>query len=255
MEITDLRLSDDETTLLGDWINAPEDLADKPPSAYPNRSMEATFNMELKDETGEVTESYPAVLTALALLGATAPAVKNLAQIHASFSADGHKVFASGGTSVRITTSLPGGLTGNALSEALRAALRGLEPDDAWYWLMDWTDEHVYYRDEDDTGGIYRHDYTVTSSGVIEFTGTPVPVKAAFIPAEPDGSAPAQTVPHSNAALSDSGTTDASNPVANPANDQGEPRMWTDQDPRRAGQEIRSRRERHRRADRGSDSR
>lgn len=227
-QITNLRLSEDETTLLGDWVNAPKDLADKQASAYPNRSMEATFNMELKDEDGEVAETYPAVLTGLALLGATPPAVKNLAEIHAAFSTSGRKVFASG-KPVRVHAALPGDMTREELDTALRNAVRALEePTGGFTWLMDWDDTHAFYEVDVQNGvATVRRAYTIEDNQVT-WTGDPEPVVArhTFEPVTTtDG---AGTVPQEAVSASQSSGTDAAEPVATTATE-GEPHMWTDQ--------------------------
>lgn len=222
-QITNLRLSEDETTLLGDWVNAPRDLADKQASAYPNRSMEATFNMELKDESGEVAETYPAVLTGLALLGATPPAVKTLAEIHAAFSTSGHRVYASG-KPVQVQASLPGDMTKEELDTALRAAVRTLSHD-SFMWLLDWDDTHAFYETDDSAGmKTVRRAYTIDGNQVT-WTGDPEPVVArhTFEPVQNS----AGTVPQEQVSASQSERTDAAEPVATTATE-GDPRMWTD---------------------------
>ena len=219
-QLDNLRLSDDGQTLVADWVNAPKDLADKQPSAYPQRSMEATLGMELKDETGTVVESYPAVLTGVALLGATAPAVKGLADVHASFSTrGGAKVFASGGTSVAIRASLPGGRTGNELQEALREAVHSLEDrgSDEWLWLVDFTDEHAFYQEEAPEGRTFQRAYTLDSDGKVAWSSDPVEVipRHTFEPVtEPSTSQ--VPVPQQAVAASQSSATDSAKPVEAP---------------------------------------
>lgn len=71
--VDNLRLTDGGTTLVGDLVNVPSALAKLLPYAYTDRSIEAIY--DYRDGDGRV---WPFMLTALALLGASAPAVRNL---------------------------------------------------------------------------------------------------------------------------------------------------------------------------------
>lgn len=68
-----LRLTDDGQTLVGDLVNVPARLAAVLASAYPDRSVEALIDYQ--DTDGTV---WPLVLSALSLLGATAPGIDTL---------------------------------------------------------------------------------------------------------------------------------------------------------------------------------
>lgn len=74
--VDNLRLADGGSTLVGDLVGLPAWLADILPSAYPNRSIEASLNY--RDQTGKV---HPFALTGLALLGVTPPAIGSLASL------------------------------------------------------------------------------------------------------------------------------------------------------------------------------
>lgn len=71
--VDNLRLTNDGMTLAGDLVNVPAAVAKLLPHAYPDRSIEGY--MGFTDDTGRV---WPFVLSALALLGAAAPAVRTL---------------------------------------------------------------------------------------------------------------------------------------------------------------------------------
>ncbi|MEC4763362.1 hypothetical protein VT930_09620 [Mycobacterium sherrisii] len=71
--IDNLRIVDGGNTLVGDYVNVPAQLAALVPYAYPDRSVEALRNYTAADGT-----VYSLVLTGLALLGATPPAVDTL---------------------------------------------------------------------------------------------------------------------------------------------------------------------------------
>lgn len=219
-QLANLQLADDGDTLKADWVNAPADLAEKQPSAYPNRSMEATYNLTLRDQNGDIAEQYPVVLTGVALLGATQPAVKTLDQVHAEFSGtwEGRVVHASGTRSVQIFASLPGGKTQRELDDALRSAVHALESGDEFIMLVDWTDEVAYYQAEGMEPRTYQRGYEVAEDGTVTWTTDPVEVVArhTFEPVSTSQDAAGAPVPHQQASLAESGHTDAAEPVANP---------------------------------------
>lgn len=77
--VDNLRLSADGATLLGDYINVPAMLAELIPYAYPDRSIEAYVDYR-HQESGK---TWPMVLDAVALLGATGPGVTDLTSLQA----------------------------------------------------------------------------------------------------------------------------------------------------------------------------
>lgn len=80
--IENVHASDDGRTLIGDLVGVPAKLAEIIPSAYRRRSVEIRWG--LKTNAGK---HHVAVLTALALLGSSAPAVKGLADVAALYGA------------------------------------------------------------------------------------------------------------------------------------------------------------------------
>lgn len=71
--VDNLRIVNGGRTLLGDYVNVPTQLAALIPYAYPDRSIEGLQNYTAADGT-----TYALVLTGLALLGATDPAIATL---------------------------------------------------------------------------------------------------------------------------------------------------------------------------------
>ena len=69
--VDNLRVEGD--VLLGDFLSVPKAFADIAATAFPDRSVEIFY--EFTDQAGK---TWPAVLTAVALLGASAPAVTDL---------------------------------------------------------------------------------------------------------------------------------------------------------------------------------
>jgi hypothetical protein len=85
--IANMRLVNDGAVLVGDYVNVPRWLADALPSAYPSRSIEGAYSIEEGpggklearwDVETPAGRHYSFVLTANALLGVQAPAVKDL---------------------------------------------------------------------------------------------------------------------------------------------------------------------------------
>ncbi|GAA1071986.1 hypothetical protein GCM10009648_03390 [Tsukamurella spumae] len=74
--VDNLRVGDAGRVLIGDLAGVPQWVADSAPTHFPNRSLEATYDYEDADGT-----IWPFVLTGLALLGATSPAIGNLAEL------------------------------------------------------------------------------------------------------------------------------------------------------------------------------
>ncbi|WP_167107269.1 hypothetical protein [Mycobacterium sp. DL592] len=74
--VDNLRTADNGQALIGDFIDVPKAIATLLPRAWPDRSIEALIDYEAPDGT-----VWPLVLTAVALLGAVAPAVTNLAEV------------------------------------------------------------------------------------------------------------------------------------------------------------------------------
>lgn len=74
-----LRLTEDGQTLLGDFVNVPTQLAELIPFAYPERSIEGF--VDYYHQSTDTT--WPLVLDAVALLGATGPGVADLKSLQA----------------------------------------------------------------------------------------------------------------------------------------------------------------------------
>ena len=207
-QVTNLRLADGGDVLLGDYVNVPEDLATEMPSAYPYRSVELALNVERRGPDGDVLDTYDAVLTALALLGDTEPAVAGLGvtpAVAASRLPDGMTV-----SSVSVVlASLPGGRSANYLRDALARALGGE--------VLDFTDTDVFTAAPGTETGVVGQRYTVhETTGEIVLDGDPYPVEAsalygtpqessAVVPgvAAPESETNASNVPHGTVAGAD----------------------------------------------------
>src|SRR4051794_34538947 len=102
--IANLRLTNDGATATGDYVNMPKWLADVLPSAFPSRSIEGAYSI-VEGAGGELVarwdvetptgRHYSFVLTACALLGVQAPAVKDLEDLQFRLT-DGDGVMVTG---------------------------------------------------------------------------------------------------------------------------------------------------------------
>lgn len=107
-----LRLGDGGNTLVGDFVDVPAAIAALLPHSYPSRSVEALVEYTAPD--GRV---WPLVLTAVALLGATAPGIETLADI-----TDLYGVAASSARRLVVAAALPHGRQGGGRARALAVA-------------------------------------------------------------------------------------------------------------------------------------
>ncbi|QGZ17109.1 head maturation protease [Arthrobacter phage DrYang] len=198
-QVDNLRLSEDGETLLGDYVNVPEDLAESLPSAYPNRSAEIAWGVKIKDAAGKVKKEFKAALAGVALLGRTPPAVKGLGGPVSAFSAGAVEYESIGVFSMVSQFSLPGGLTANALREALSTAItdqfKGTKATDSeyaeWPWMVDYDDTKAWFRSN---GGVFQVGYTASEAGEITLNDdvTEVIEKRSFVPV-PDTATVPQT--------------------------------------------------------------
>lgn len=178
--ITNLTIEDG--VLYGDYVNVPEDLAESIDSAYPHSSVELARNVVIRDQEGNVKHEFGCVLTANALLGATAPAVKGLSTKMTSVAALSSGV----PTYVEIRMSqfsavraaLPGGNTAQSLAEKLAALVDDrFSSETNWGYLEDFDDEVIYAAVSDGSKPvIYRQSYEINDKGAPELIGDPVQV-------------------------------------------------------------------------------
>lgn len=178
--ITNLTIEDG--VLYGDYVNVPADLADTLDSAYPHSSVELARNVVIRDQEGNVKHEFGCVLTANALLGATAPAVKGLS----TKMSDVATLSSGVPTYVEIRQSqfsavraaLPGGNTASSLAEKLAALVDDrFSSETNWGYLEDFDDEVVYAAVSDGSKPvIYRQTYEIKDNGTPELVGDPVQV-------------------------------------------------------------------------------
>lgn len=191
--ITNLRMSSDMMTLLGDIEAVPAWLADMLPSAYPTRSIEM-----MRNATSYTTgRKYAGVMTGLALLGAFDPAISTLADLKATIAPD--DVADVEGVAARFANIVQNGGEGESMptqevsasvnvEDVRRAFYDEHEAMHPYWWMRSMMLDPNELIIDDDQGHLYRVPFDV-SGDAISF-GEPTEVMVEFVdvasaPAEP----------------------------------------------------------------------
>lgn len=181
-KVTNLRLSNDGAVLLGDYAEMPDWLADAAPSAFPNRSIEAQF-----DVTTEGGKHYTMVLTGVALLGAYLPAVTDLDDLE-RLMIEGPDLEATAATQSpkegRMSESTAASISAGTIRERFNFEWtldNEVEQDTYWWWCRDVRVEPNEVIADDDEGGIWSVSYETDGKDIVTF-GEPVRVREDFVP-------------------------------------------------------------------------
>ncbi len=181
--------------LVGDLV-VPEALAEIAPIAYPARSIEGAFHYQ----TAPTAREYPFVMTGVALLGETLPAIESLNDLYDLFQG---KVAASGPTEVITFTREDPTMSNVKASIAIGAVVDqfydqlSADAPTSWAYVQEtWSDFLVVVGTD---GELYQVPWTDKGDGLAEF-GKPVRVAVQYVP-DPD-SAEDGPVPGSLAQLS-----------------------------------------------------
>lgn len=188
--VTNMRMSEDNQTIIGDIEGVPRWLANILGTAYPNRSIEGY--MEAETVTGK---KWRLVITDLALLGVRWPGVSTLEDLQILFYSEEtpEGIVLEEMAAVEATT----GGEGMSLLKAARKKMEAsvnvddvrrayydtLGPAQEWWWvrsiILDDNGENVLIVD-DDAGELYRVPFTI-SGDTVEF-GDPTEVKVEYAP-------------------------------------------------------------------------
>lgn len=169
---------DDQSVLYVDYLRVEKEFADSLPTKYPRCSVELARNVTLRDQTGATVHEFPVVLTAVALLGATPPAVKGLSTkvaASAALAEDANDYV----TLISFSQfSFPGGNTARSLNEKLAAAVdQAHSSESVWAYAEDFDDTHVIFTVENGSESVsYRQRYAATSDGNVELQDDPTRV-------------------------------------------------------------------------------
>jgi hypothetical protein len=185
--ICNMRLSPDQQTLIGDYVGVPLWLAKCMSSAYPRRSIEGQWG----STPGVIGPDYDGFfLTALALLGASYPAIATLEDIEAFWKGEPPPMYdAATGEVVPFTTaiaaeaeSVPIFRRGDRLAQ-IEAAVKveaaaqvddvrsayydsiAADPSKMWWWIRAMYVAPAELIVDDDEGGLWRVPYEITDAG------------------------------------------------------------------------------------------
>jgi hypothetical protein len=200
--IANLRITNNGQTLVGDLVGVPAWLATIMPTAYPRRSIEGYFQQ--KTRTGN---TWPFLLTAVALLGTAYPAINTLEDLKILWGAtppplvevdDVQEVAATAGGLIRARRLTPVAKvkSGNVLGAGVKATTStsdiqrewydSLENNQMWWWIRQVLVNPLQLVVDDDDGGLYLVDVTVASDDTITY-GEPQPVKVEYVAATASG--------------------------------------------------------------------
>jgi hypothetical protein len=189
--LENLRLDDTGDVLLADLVGVPTWLAEVMASAYPSRSIEASLGVVTGDG-----RTYRMVVTGLALLGESPPAIESLGDIAALFEQDTDVDTWVAARAVAATYTPPGATMPTVSHQAAQAAAQvaasapldellnaataqaRTETGQMWIWVREvWTDSLIL---DDDDGRLWRMDWS-EANGTFTF-GSLVPVKVTYTP-------------------------------------------------------------------------
>ncbi|QDF20237.1 capsid maturation protease [Corynebacterium phage Bran] len=176
--VDNLRLSQDGSTLVGDLRGLPAWLADILPSAYPNRSIEGSFNY--RDQTGMVHEF---ALTGLALLGVSPPAVGTLSTLR-DVAALYDVAAGRDGPAAGEVAIMPDKIIASASVEDVRRDFyeQGPGADDFWWIEELFLSPPEIIAMDDTTGELHKVAYAVGDDDAIEW-GEPETVRREYVAA------------------------------------------------------------------------
>lgn len=173
--VDDIRLSDDGSTLVGDLKGIPAWLADIMPSAYPNRSIEGSY--DFVDQAGT---RHDFAITAVALLGVSPPAISSLESIRDVAALYG---VAASETPQKGFWIMPKTIAASTSVEDVRMNFYDQGPGkDSWWWIEElFLDPSEAIAMDDESGQLYRIPLTITDEAIA--WGDPQPVKREYVAA------------------------------------------------------------------------
>lgn len=185
--VTNMAVSARGSELVGDFAGMPAWLAKKDDagqsvlaSSYPQRSIEGEY-----DYRCALGHTHPFVLTGVALLGSTPPAVgtlESLADVAALFGVSASTAVAAARA---LEESMPNRakVAATATVEDVRRAFYDGPAASNWWWIEEmYVDPTEMIVVDDDSGDLYRVAYTVAADGSITF-GDPQTVKRTYVAA------------------------------------------------------------------------
>jgi len=174
-----LRLENEGAVLVGDWIEAPGWLAEAAPSAFPNRSMEAAF-----DVTTEGGKRYSMVVTAVALLGPIEPAIKDLEDLERFLIEGPESLTAAARPKEESMSEVAASVSDGTVRQRFNfewTLENETEHDTYWWWCRDIRVDPLEVIADDDEGGLWSIPFETDGEDTITF-GEPVRVREQYVP-------------------------------------------------------------------------
>lgn len=179
-----LRLNASGNTIIADAVGVPAWLAEILPAAFPSRSVETYGNA--KTSSGL---THDLVITSVALLGVSMPAVETLEDLRLAFGAEtpegvqfisGDRVAASRGEPMpnRVSASV----TYTDVRQSFYDEIATSESDRYWWWLCDVIMSPSKVIADDDEGGLWAVPYTIKGEKIT--WGEPVEVRVQYVEAD-----------------------------------------------------------------------
>lgn len=184
--VVNLRLENNGMTLVGDLYGLPIWLADNLPTLYPRRSIEG--ELQYTSQTGN---TWPMILTGVALLGSGYPAINTLEDIPLLFddevpdlvpADETLEVVATGRRMVRLSGPTESLVKASVeVDDIRRAYYDSLDASQMWWWIRAVRVDPLELIVDDDEGHLYR--VPVTVSGEEITFGDAVEVKIEYVAA------------------------------------------------------------------------
>lgn len=166
--VENLRLSENQQTLIGDYVGVPVWLGQILPSAYPRRSIEGEFNY-----TSKTGNTWSFILSAVSLLGAFYPAISTLEDLKEYWGveapelvpvADVPEVLGSVGEveMAPVEASMPQMVRAAVSVEDIRRSFyETLGPGQYWWWIREIRVNPPELIVDDDEGSLWRVSYVL----------------------------------------------------------------------------------------------
>lgn len=194
--VDNMTVSDNGSLLIGDYKGMPGWLAAALPSAYPDRSIEG-----FHDFTCQLGHSHPFVMTAVALLGASRPAIGVLESLNLRTIGDLYGVMAvseNAGAAVAVHMKGSDGMPPTLV--AAQATVSDVTTSfydmpavliNWWLWIEEvFIDPAVIIACDDSDGTLWEYSYSIDDSGVVTF-GDPSQVLRTYVAASVSRGKPA----------------------------------------------------------------
>jgi hypothetical protein len=189
---TNLRLSDNGTTVYADYVGVPKWLADIMPAAYPSRSVEGYSNVPAFAPEGQQLESqmgkrWRFVISACSLLGVQWPGIsvlEDLPQFYGEEIPDGVTIdpaLLQGGDPMRLFGKTAASVNLDDVRRAFYGEYVPANPEKNWWWVQAvLMDPNELVVEDDESGQLYKLSFS-SDKGAVSF-GDPQPVRIDYIP-------------------------------------------------------------------------